>query len=38
MGTEQDRSMIDYFHDRQIWLLEPDATPLKLAPYTIAAR
>jgi hypothetical protein len=38
MGREQDRAMIEYFHDRRIWLLEPDVTPPRLAPYTAGAR
>jgi hypothetical protein len=38
MGREQDRALIEYFHDRRIWLLEPDVTPPRLAPYTAGAR
>jgi hypothetical protein len=30
MGVEADRKFIDYFHDRQIWLLEGDAPPAQL--------
>jgi len=33
MGSEQDRPMIQYFHNRQAWLLEPDQSPPKLTPY-----
>jgi hypothetical protein len=28
------RPLLDYYHDRQIWLLEPDAPPpLEFTPY-----
>jgi len=30
MGPEQDRALLEYFHDRQIWTLDADAQPLKL--------
>ena len=33
MGPEQDRPFVEYFRDRQIWLLEPDLSPPKLSPY-----
>jgi len=33
MGPEQDRPLLEYFHDRHIWLLEPDQSPPKLSPY-----
>lgn len=33
MGPEQDRSLLEYFHDRRVWLLEPDYSPPKLSPY-----
>ncbi|MDP8989876.1 MAG: hypothetical protein M3N41_07320 [Acidobacteriota bacterium] len=33
MGPQQDRALLDYFHDRQAWLLEPDHSPAKLRPY-----
>jgi hypothetical protein len=33
MGPEQNRSLFEYFRDRQIWLLEPDRSPPKLSPY-----
>ncbi|HEY4362097.1 MAG TPA: hypothetical protein VGN17_14060 [Bryobacteraceae bacterium] len=33
MGVEQDRPLIGYYRDRQVWLLEPDRSPPKLAPY-----
>lgn len=33
MGPEQDRPFLEYFHDRKVWLLEPDQSPPKLSPY-----
>jgi hypothetical protein len=33
MGPEKDRPFLQYFHDRQAWLLEPDQSPPKLSPY-----
>jgi hypothetical protein len=32
------RPLLDYYHDRQIWLLEPDAAPpLEFTPYSLPA-
>ncbi len=33
MGPDQDRPLIQYFHNRSVWLLEPDQSPAKLTPY-----
>jgi len=33
MGPAQDRPFLEYFHDRNAWLLEPDFSPPKLSPY-----
>lgn len=33
MGPAEDAALIRYFHGRRIWLLEPDRSPPKLAPY-----
>ena len=33
MGPAQDRSFLEYFHDRQVWLAEPDRTPPSLTAY-----
>ena len=35
MGPEQDRAFLEYFHDRKVWLLEPDQAPPKLSPYPL---
>jgi hypothetical protein len=33
MGEEKNRELVDYYRDRHVWLLEPDATPSALQPY-----
>ncbi len=33
MDAERDRPFLEYFRDRQIWLLDPDRSPLQLIPY-----
>lgn len=33
MGTAQNRKLIDYFHSRNVWLLEADQSAPKLVPY-----
>jgi len=38
MSPEQDRPFLEYFRDRRIWLLEPDAAPLKLSPYAMRSK
>lgn len=32
LGGEQDRRLLGYFSDRQVWLFEPDFLPPKIAP------
>ena len=34
MGAEQDLPFLNYFHDRRVWLLEPNRS-LKLSPYPV---
>jgi hypothetical protein len=34
VNPEQDAKLRAYFHDRQIWLIEPDVNAAKLLPYT----
>jgi hypothetical protein len=33
MSPQQDRALLDYYHDRQVWLLEPDQSPPRLSLY-----
>jgi hypothetical protein len=33
MGAIKNRELIQYFKDRQVWLVEPDAMPARLSPY-----
>jgi hypothetical protein len=35
MGS-QNQELIDYFKDRKVWLVEPDASPARLSAYTYA--
>jgi hypothetical protein len=34
MGAPADAPLVDYYRDRHIWLLEADASPAKLEPYS----
>ena len=34
MGPERNRELLDYYKDRQVWLLEPDLASPKLSAYT----
>jgi len=38
MGPEQNQELIDYFKDRKVWLVEPDAIPTKISDYADVAR
>lgn len=33
MGPEKNRELIQYFKDRQVWLVEPDQIPVRVSPY-----
>jgi hypothetical protein len=33
MGLPENQRLLDYFKDRQSWLLEPDQMPIRLRPY-----
>jgi hypothetical protein len=34
MGAEKNKELIDYYPNRRVWLLQPDAPPLSLLPYS----
>jgi len=36
MGPTQNQELIKYFHNRRVWLVEPDESPPKLSPYGAA--
>ncbi len=36
LGDEEDEQLRRYYPDRSVWLLEPDARPLRLTPYKIS--
>ena len=33
MGPEKNRELVEYYHKRQVWLVEPDETPPRISPY-----
>jgi hypothetical protein len=33
MGGNQNKELLEYFKDRQVWLVEPDENPPQLSPY-----
>jgi hypothetical protein len=33
MGNRQNQELLEYFKDRQVWLVEPDQNPPQLSPY-----
>jgi hypothetical protein len=33
MGEDKNRELLEYFKNRKIWLVEPDASPPKISPY-----
>jgi hypothetical protein len=37
MGLRQNQELIDYFKDRKVWLVEPDAIPAKISAYSDVA-
>ena len=38
MGAGGNQELIEYFKARRVWLVEPDETPLRLAPYAVSAQ
>jgi hypothetical protein len=36
MGEAKNKELLDYYPDRRVWLLRPDAPPLSLIPYASA--
>jgi hypothetical protein len=38
MGPKQNQELIEYFRDRKVWLVEPDAIPAKISDYSDVAR
>jgi hypothetical protein len=38
MGPQQNQELIEYFKDRKVWLVEPDAVPAKVSDYSDGMR
>jgi hypothetical protein len=38
MGEQNNQELLQYFKDRNVWLLEPDESPPKLSPYPAIVR
>lgn len=38
MGPAKDLELTRYYHDRNVWLVEPDAVPVRVTPYATSAR
>jgi hypothetical protein len=36
MGAEENLKLIQYYRDRAVWLVEPDARPVRVSPYAMA--
>jgi hypothetical protein len=36
MGEAKNKELLEYYPDRRVWLLQPDAPPLSLIPYSSA--
>jgi hypothetical protein len=34
-GSVGDRELLKYYHDRKMWLVEPDSTPARISPYPL---
>jgi hypothetical protein len=37
MGVDENLRLIQYYEDRTVWLVEPDANPVRVAPYPMTA-
>jgi hypothetical protein len=38
MDPSQNEKLIEYFRNRQVWLVEPDETPPRVSPYPLSGR
>ncbi len=38
MGAADNRELIQYYKDRQVWLVQPDMRPAKLSPYPLVSQ
>jgi hypothetical protein len=36
VDSTSDQDLLNYFRDRQVWLVEPDSTPARISPYEVA--
>jgi hypothetical protein len=37
MGSDENLRLVQYYRDRTVWLVEPDANPVRVVPYPMAA-
>lgn len=38
MGPQQNRELLDYYKDRNVWLVQPDVQPVSISPYRLPAQ
>jgi hypothetical protein len=36
MAASDDRELMDYYKDRNVWLVQPDKHPVEISPYAVS--